>query len=101
MPHDFIAKLTEVGGPAPVVELDSLVRQLEEEDGDGRVPDHVWFATRATGARWERNENGFNSCLIFANATDGNRLHVVTATIVDRTTQMPDKNRGNRSQVGV
>ncbi|MEI8369236.1 MAG: hypothetical protein WCJ31_12450 [Planctomycetia bacterium] len=85
MPSSFIAKITERGGPAPDLELDSLVRIAEERD-DGS--DTVWFATRVPGVDLQIVDG--SRVLIIAPVRDGEPIEAVFAVVKERRDTPPN-----------
>lgn len=85
--HDakhFIAKITPGGGPSPLIELNRLVAQADENE------EHTaWFATRKPGAGWEQSP--VSRCLIIAAgvAGPGGGIRAVHAQIRRRQDSPP------------
>jgi hypothetical protein len=85
MPSSFIAKITERGGPAPELELDSLVRVAEErEDGS----DTVWFATKIPGKDLEIVDG--SRVLIISPVRDGQPIEAIFAVVREKRDTPPN-----------
>ncbi len=85
MSHSFIAKLTEGGGPPPLVELHRLV-ELAASSNDQTA----WFATRKPGTGWTPTQDGTPSLALLFARTGIESVHAVVAEIRERRGQIPD-----------
>ncbi len=84
MRNHFIARLTEGGGPSPLLELGQILHQ-----GPRSEARTAWFGTRKPGTTWTPAPSGFPSIALVIAVEPGGAVEAVAARIVGRRESIP------------
>ncbi len=85
MPHHFIARLTEGGGPAPPDELRHLIEEARRSPGST-----AWLGMKKPGSLWRPTPGHSPSVVLAIHVEPTGRVAAVLAKVVGRRSLVPE-----------